>query len=201
MNYKAKLAVFLFALIVISAAAIATAMPSQLTFHEKYEIVSFPVENTTNSNQYLNVDVYAPLNYEVVYLPEWIAAGETANIELKLIPIDNLTGSSYSSTFVFSIGTQKIEQEVMLKFEKLNSNPFEISAVKTSANDAEKILVEITAENQSILDSDLKLDRIDDMPADWTFKLQEEIAREVGIKVVKLPCDDIPSWLGDESCA
>jgi hypothetical protein len=170
-----KLAVVLFALIAVSSMAFAATMPSQIIFDEQYQIVSFPVENTTSSNQYLKLDVYAPLNYDVVYMPEWIGPGESAEVKLKLTPIDGLTGSAYQSTFVFTLGAQVIENEVMLKFEKLNSNPFEITAVKTSGSTADKIYIEITAENRAMKNADLSLDRIENMPSDWVYKLQQNL--------------------------
>lgn len=109
--------IFLLFLFINVGASISN-VPSHIAVRENTVDFSFEVTNDTDFRAPLEVELFVPTEYEVVELPGWVDAGESATVKIRLFPNKDLTGSRYDSLLVVRLGSEEFEKKIRINFSE-----------------------------------------------------------------------------------
>ena len=122
MRLFGALAVILLFFFSCSAFAAIEGFPSQLTFYEEAQQISFRITNPADSAKRVSVEFLAPVEVEIS-APLNIAAGKDANVSLVISPRKELTGQSYESTLIVKIGSEETRKSATVVFKSAQEKP------------------------------------------------------------------------------
>ncbi len=93
-------------------------LPNSITFFEEARSINFEVENVSGKTQELNIEVFAPIAFEIKGEKQFLENGETAFIELTFFPQDKYLNSVYESTVLIKLGREIQKEKIPLYFEE-----------------------------------------------------------------------------------
>ena len=113
-----KAIAFLFLLLIAATAqAEDWGIPASLTFHEAPLELTFQVKNDGMDAQPVSA-LITVVDYRIIGKPPLLNAGDAGEIRLKLLPRNDLVGSTYTSILTVSVGEKEMRRELKLTFEK-----------------------------------------------------------------------------------
>ena len=92
-------------------------VPANLTFHEAPLELTFKVRNDSADAQPVSA-LITVVDYRIIGKPQLLNAGDAGEIKLKLLPRNDLLGSTYTSILTVSVGEKEMRRELKLTFEK-----------------------------------------------------------------------------------
>ncbi|MFH1256760.1 MAG: hypothetical protein V1494_05725 [Candidatus Diapherotrites archaeon] len=147
--------------------------PATVSFYAAPKDISFTVKNDSNSIRSLSVDFFVPVEVKFLELPDFIGAGEEAQVKARLFPKEELIGSKYNSRAVIFVGAEKAEKTLRLNFFAAEKCMLDLSIAKkeTDVNGLHDINLLIQASNPSLASAKLELLELKGLPSDWGYSI------------------------------
>ncbi|MFH1225316.1 MAG: hypothetical protein V1676_05960 [Candidatus Diapherotrites archaeon] len=123
MACKPLVSVFAVAAILACLAVAGTAYAAVAAFPENVKIgdsggeIRFTVSNPSGEGKGLMIEAFAPVDSEIS-APEFLGAGEKAEVKIKFPPSEKLRGSTYTATVAVTLGGTRDERKITLGFLK-----------------------------------------------------------------------------------
>ena len=110
--------VFLFLLLIAATVqAEVWEVPANLTFHEAPVELTFKAKNDSADAQPVSA-LITVVDYRIISKPQFLNAGDAGEIKLKLLPRNDLVGSTYTSILTVNVGEKEMRREIKLTFAK-----------------------------------------------------------------------------------